>query len=332
VGDASSDQIASVSHHNVVAPFTGAEPEPHAFPANTMPLHLYKLSRDRPNDSRFLSAIARIHFAAWMTLPLMQKVYYRPDSSHHLIIAKYLKQHRNSFENEPACRFVVVIDDELEEEHSEEADNRIGECPKDDSAASKPPRGRVIAAIKYYQVPGKGPHPDTGTQEVIDNPNQPVHDSWYENEALSNAFVGPMVEARKHVMTTVGDHIVIDNLYTDPAHQRRGAGGLLTRLVCQQADDLRLPMMLEGSPPGMKVYESVGFKKVDWPGAEIWLDLKRWENGGDKGQDFEDERLRSDPDRKDEWYAQIVMLRPPSPKDDSIQVPIAAGDEGAVVV
>ena len=52
--------------------------------------------------------------------------------------------------------------------------------------------------------------------------------------------------------------------------------------------------MLEASPAGMKVYEAVGFKKIQRPDAEIWIYLKRWEDGGDKGQDFEDAALEGD--------------------------------------
>ncbi|KAJ9603278.1 hypothetical protein H2200_012056 [Cladophialophora chaetospira] len=284
-----------------------------------MTLLLHTLTGDRAGDLRLVQAVARIHAAAWMTIPLMRHIYHKGESSYPIIIKKYIERHIFSLQNEPRCRVVVVIDDELVEDAIE----------KD---GKQSPHGRVIAAIKYYLVPGGGPHPDTGTQEVIDNPEQPAHESWYENEALSNAFVGPMVAARKHAMKTLGSHLVVDNLYTDPAHQRRGAGGILMRHACQEADDLGLPAMLEASPAGMKVYEAVGFRQADWPGAEIWIDLTRWENGGDKGQEFEEERLRADPSRKDGWYAQIVMIRPAKANGDSGAVPRQAGAKGAIVV
>ncbi|OCT50388.1 hypothetical protein CLCR_07589 [Cladophialophora carrionii] len=209
---------------------------------------------------------------------------------------------------------VVVIDDELEDETVLEHE----EGSTGTEQVSEKPRGRVIAAIKYYLVPEGGPHPDTGTQEVMDYPNLPVHGLTYENEALSNAFVGPMVAARKHAMKTLGPHMVIDVLYTDPAHQRRGAGGMLMRHACREADGLGLPTMLEASPAGVSVYEAVGFTKAEWPGAEIWIDIKRWDNGGDRGQEFENERLRADPGRKDGW--------------DSGKVPGEAGDRDVIVV
>ncbi len=258
----------------------------------------------------------------------MQQIYYKGKSSYPTIIKKYVERHTHSLQNEDRCRLVVVIDNELAGD-SVEAREQAANGKRD---GSEDPPGRVIAAIKYYFVPGTGPHPDTGTQEVIDNPVQSVNGSSYENEALGNAFVGPMVAARKHAMENLGSHLVIDNLYTDPAHQRRGAGGMLMRHACQAAKELGLPAMLEASPAGMKVYESVGFENVDWPGAEIWIDLRRWENGGDKGQAFEDNRLRANPSRNDGWYAQIVMVRPSRAGVDSGVTSMKAGDKDAIVV
>jgi GNAT superfamily N-acetyltransferase len=265
-----------------------------------------------------------------MTLELMQTVYYGPESSHPLITQKYLDRHTHSLRNEPQCRFVVAIDDELEDDAG--PGDQGGRTGTDQD--SERPRGRVIAAIKYYLVPEGDPHPDSGTQEVIDDPGQlkVVHGLTYENEALSNAFVGPLVDARRHGMKALGTHMLIDLLYTDPAHQRRGAGGMLMRHACREADDLGLPTMLEASPAGMSVYEAVGFRKTEWPGAEIWIDLKRWDNGGDKGQEFEDKRLVTDPRREDEWYAQIVMVRPAKAPGDGGKVPLEAGDQDAIVV
>ncbi|EXJ62333.1 hypothetical protein A1O7_02767 [Cladophialophora yegresii CBS 114405] len=293
-----------------------------------MTLHLYTLSPERVTDFKLLPAVARIHFAAWMTIELMQTAYYGPESSHPVITQKYLDRHTHSLQNERQCRFVVVVDDELKDE----ATPKHKERSTGTEQVSGRPRGRVIAAIKYYLVPAGGPHPDTGTQEVIDNPDQSVHGLTYENEALGNAFVGPMVAARKHAMKTLGAHMVIDFLYTDPAHQRRGAGGMLMRHACREADDLGLPTMLEASPAGMSVYGAFGFRKAEWPGAEIWIDLKRWDNGGDKGQEFEDERLEADPGRKNGWYVQIVMVRPAQATGNSGKVPVEAGYQDAIVV
>ena len=290
-----------------------------------MTLHIYTPSRDRASDFKLLQSVAQIHFAAWMTIPLMQTIYHGPESSHPIIVQKYIDRHTNSLRSESSCWFVVVIDDALEEDIVYEAEQTTADSPRR-------PRGRVIAAIKYYIVPGNGPHPDTDTQDVIDNPQQAKRESWYENVALGNTFVEAMVGARKNAMRTFGPHLLIDNLYTDPSHHRRGAGGMLMRHACQHADDLGLPAMLEASPAGMKVYEAAGFRKIEGLGAEIWVDLKRWQDGGDKGQKFEDDRLKADPTRSDSWYAQVVMVRAARTREDSGQVSEDAGKEGAIVV
>jgi hypothetical protein len=109
----------------------------------------------------------------------------------------------------------------------------------------------------------------------------------------------------------IGTHILIDNIYTDPAHHRRGAGAMLMRVATQHADELGWPSMLEASPLGMKLYESVGYEIL--PGKDIWIDLKRWENGGDRGVEYSEKRqaevggVRTS---QDGWYAQMIMVRP----------------------
>ena len=217
-------------------------------------------------------------------------------STHHLAAENYIKQDTDAFHKETECHFTVVLDDELEEDNVEES--RDG------------PPGRIIAGLRYYRVPGSGPHPDEGTQSVVDNPGHSAPQSTYRNTALSNDYVRRLVAARMEAMRRLGDHIIVDNLYTDPKHHRRGAGGMLMQYACQVADSQGLPAMLEASPAGRSIYEAVGFRQVDWPDAEIWVDRIRWENGGDKGQEFEDERLRKDPSRSHGWYAQVVMVRP----------------------
>ena len=132
----------------------------------------------------------------------MQQIYYNGESSYSTIFKKYIERHTYSLQNEPRCRIVVVLDDALVDDIVEEGD----EGANGTGQGAELPRGRVIAAIKYYLVPGEGPHPDTRTQDIIDTPEQSVHGSSYENEALSNAFVGPMVAAHKHAMNAQGPH------------------------------------------------------------------------------------------------------------------------------
>lgn len=61
-------------------------------------------------------------------------------------------------------------------------------------------------------------------------------------------------------------------LHTDPAHQRRGAGGMCLQWGTAQADRLGLPSYLEASAEGRPLYEKFGFKEVD----RIVVDLTKW--------------------------------------------------------
>ena len=73
--------------------------------------------------------------------------------------------------------------------------------------------------------------------------------------------------------------------------------------------------MLEASPKGLGVYQSVGFKRFGEGGddgrGEIWVDLERWAGAQDRGVEFTEERIRREPRREGEgWYAQVLMVRP----------------------
>lgn len=71
---------------------------------------------------------------------------------------------------------------------------------------------------------------------------------------------------------------MLDILATYPAHMRRGAGKMLIKFGTDVADDMELPCFLEGSPEGLSLYRTSGFEVVDW----IWLDLAKYQNGGDQ--------------------------------------------------
>ncbi|RMZ75033.1 hypothetical protein DV737_g5486, partial [Chaetothyriales sp. CBS 132003] len=80
----------------------------------------------------------------------------------------------------------------------------------------------------------------------------------------------------------LGAHVSIDILATLPAYHGRGAGRALLEQVLGEADSLGLTSVLEASQEGLRLYRSVGF--VEEEGEDgIWVDLGRWEGGGDKG-------------------------------------------------
>lgn len=285
-----------------------------------MTLHLYPLSRDRPGDFKLIKAIARVHLAAWMVIPLMQTIMYQPELTSAAKRADYLEGDTKSLKTEKEVRFVVVIDDAL----TPDEDDEYEDDDKEDvgSGHGGRPKGRVIAAMKYYLVPSTGPHPDTDTQKEIDRRSNaanmdtasaathPSPSDSHMNDALSNLFVEKLVAIRQEVTALIGTHVLIDNIYTDPAHHRRGAGAMLMRVATQHADELGWPSMLEASPLGMKLYESAGYEVL--PGKDIWIDLKRWENGGDKGVGYSEKRLvelGGERRSQDGWYAQVVMVR-----------------------
>jgi len=299
-----------------------------------MTLHTYALSRTRPSDFKLFRAIARVHLAAWLRVPLMATIMYRPELTGAANRARYFNTDTEALRNEDEVRFVVVLDDLLvpdELDEDEDEDEAEGET-RDDQR----PKGRVVAAIKYYVVPGTGAHPDAETQKEIDKQSATTSvaaDSTeaaiadtttsdgdggttstkipHMNHELSSTFVASLVAARQEATRVIGTHVLVDNLYTDPAHHRRGAGKMLMRIAVQEADRLGLPCMLEASPMGLKLYESVGFEVV--PGKDIWVDLLRWEHGGDKGEEFSETRLaRAGGTRsvEDGWYVQMTMLRP----------------------
>ncbi|KEF56345.1 uncharacterized protein A1O9_07926 [Exophiala aquamarina CBS 119918] len=293
-----------------------------------MTLHTYTLSRSRPHDFKLFRAIARVHLAAWLEIPLMGTIMYRPELTNAANWARYLQTDTESLKNEDEVRFVVVLDDQLVPDETDVETDVEGAGEAEGDGAR--PEGRVIAAIKYYVVPATGAHPDTETQREIDKQSASSVAADTEaaatssaktphmNHELSDIFVASLIAARQEATQLIGAHVLIDNVYTDPAHHRRGAAGMLMRLAVREADQLGLPCMLEASPMGMKVYESVGFGVL--PGKDIWIDLLRWEEGGDQGEEFSERRLEQAGGVRtagDGWYVQMIMLRPAKSKSKS---------------
>lgn len=64
-------------------------------------------------------------------------------------------------------------------------------------------------------------------------------------------------------------------LHTDPKHQRRGAASLLLQSMVDEADKLGLPVLLESSEEGHKLYQKYGFKDVE----VLEIDMSKWRHG-----------------------------------------------------
>jgi len=61
-------------------------------------------------------------------------------------------------------------------------------------------------------------------------------------------------------------------LFTDPSYQKTGAGSIHVKWGTDLADRLLVPTWVEGSPEGHHLYESNGFKDVEY----VNLPTKKW--------------------------------------------------------
>lgn len=58
-------------------------------------------------------------------------------------------------------------------------------------------------------------------------------------------------------------YVLLHVLATRPEHMRRGIGAISMKWGVEKADELGLPMYLEGSPKGVGLYRKWGFEEVD---------------------------------------------------------------------
>lgn len=126
--------------------------------------------------------------------------------------------------------------------------------------------------------------------------------------ALIEDFWPRIAECRLRYGKQLGPHVDVEILATDPEFQRIGAGRMLMDAVCEEADRLGLPAYLEGSEEGRRLYEAVGFEGKE----DLWVDVPRWEKGGDKGADWRGEGAKEG--QGEGWYNQMIMLRPAKTK------------------
>jgi GNAT superfamily N-acetyltransferase len=199
-----------------------------------MPLRLYVLSADDPDDRALVSAIARVHLAAWLTNAIYRAIYYGPPASHAGIIEANQRRHEDSLTTNPSAQFAVVLDD----------------------AVAGVRADQVIAWVKYdvfESARAEEERQDTGKR------------AWppYTNQVLVDHFWGLITASRKRQGGSIGPHVSVDLLATSPEHHRRGVGRMLMDHVAREADRLRLPATLEGSPEGVPLYSAVGFAAVD---------------------------------------------------------------------
>ena len=243
--------------------------------------HLNPLSKAPPNqhgesDTYLISSLATIQLRAWLTSPLYQHIYYADSSTHPGIVDSMITRHKNSLLNEPTCHLISLL-------HCEEPE--VGEPWK------------VIAFIKYHVF---------ASVEQIERRTDAGKRQWPEGmhvDMVEDVWTR-IAECRHRYGKQLGPHVDVEILATDPDYQRMGAGRMLLDAVCAQADRLGLPGYLEGSEEGKKLYESCEFVGEE----NIWVDLRRWEDGKDRGKDWRGEGAKEGVGEG--WYNQQVMLRP----------------------
>lgn len=82
------------------------------------------------------------------------------------------------------------------------------------------------------------------------------------SEAVADDFGGATSEYKKKHLGN-RPHVLLHILATRPEHERRGVGAMSLAWGTQKADEMGLPMYLEGGPKGVALYKKWGFEVVD---------------------------------------------------------------------
>ncbi|KAI1401052.1 acyl-CoA N-acyltransferase [Hypoxylon fuscum] len=91
------------------------------------------------------------------------------------------------------------------------------------------------------------------------------------NKETCEMLFGGIAKQRQRIM---GDkpYFYLRFLHTEPKHQGRGAGGMLTEWGVQEARKQRMIAYLESSEAGHSLYKKCGFRDVEC----LSLDLSKW--------------------------------------------------------
>ncbi|KAI1771395.1 acyl-CoA N-acyltransferase [Hypoxylon cercidicola] len=76
------------------------------------------------------------------------------------------------------------------------------------------------------------------------------------------AVLSPMWDMREELFGKQRQYVYLSSMAVDPEHQRRGVGRLLAQWGVDVAEQLGVPMYTESSKAGLRLYESVGFKRL----------------------------------------------------------------------
>ncbi|KAF2153522.1 hypothetical protein K461DRAFT_278331 [Myriangium duriaei CBS 260.36] len=114
--------------------------------------------------------------------------------------------------------------------------------------------GKIIAISNWRIHPTVAPEP-------YENMDLPWLDYDKEYQKKIVGILHDIVNARKRLYTQ--PHIQLCILGTDPSFARRGAGAMMMKWGCNLADHLFLPMWIEASHDGGKLYEAFGFSHFE---------------------------------------------------------------------
>ncbi|KAI4860778.1 acyl-CoA N-acyltransferase [Hypoxylon rubiginosum] len=115
--------------------------------------------------------------------------------------------------------------------------------------------GKVVGMATWdvFWRPGK----DNGWEKPAGIP-------WLEGKEKERceAVLRPMWDIRDELFGKQRQYVYLSSMAVHPDHQRRGVGRLLMQWGINVAEKLGVPMYLESSEPGLRLYESMGFERL----------------------------------------------------------------------
>ncbi|KAI9801613.1 MAG: hypothetical protein M1825_003292 [Sarcosagium campestre] len=97
----------------------------------------------------------------------------------------------------------------------------------------------------------------------VEKPKQHVPADWHQGSEREQAekIIDDFFERRRRNCKEA--HVLLYILFTIPEYQYKGSGTMMVKWGCDLADHMFLPMWVESSTQGYKLYESNGFRTVE---------------------------------------------------------------------
>ncbi|RMD41113.1 hypothetical protein DV735_g4060, partial [Chaetothyriales sp. CBS 134920] len=246
-----------------------------------MAFRISRLAKTEEDAAAVIPQLAEIQLKAWLTVPLYALLYPGPPSTHPTVVSLSRTRHANSLVNDPWCHFLVAW------------------VPVESASASAEQEWKAVAFVNES--------PTTTDQAEI-----PA-----VNVALASSFWELIVATRQHHTAKLGGHVNVEILATLPEYHGRGAGRALLDQVLAEADARGLTAVLEASQEGLRLYRSVGFVPEEDGKWDIWVDLGRWEGGGDKGADWKEGNKQGGEVKANEKYKRPTRVQVEANKSTS---------------